>query len=362
MKYAFIHDWLNGMRGGEKVLEVFCSLFPEADIFTLLYEPEKISQTINERRVFSSGLMRIPLFKKYYRYFLPGFPCAIERFDLKGYDVIVSLSHCVSKGVRVPAGAKHICYCFTPMRYVWDMRETYFGQGCKARLLKPILDRLQQWDSESNHDVHAFISISQTVAQRIQEYYGRHSEVIYPPVNTDFFTLEDQQEQKDNFYLIVSALVPYKKIELAIEAFRILKDKKLIIIGAGTQYRELQRSASPNVRFLGWQPDDVLRAYYRRARALIFPGIEDFGITPVEAQACGTPVIAYGRGGLCETVVHNKTGVFFYEQHHGALVEAIQDFERHPDYFSAVAIREHALQFSTGVFIDRMKTYLNMIL
>ena len=181
-------------------------------------------------------------------------------------------------------------------------------------------------------------------------------------MNTDFFTLEDQQEQKDNFYLIVSALVPYKKIELAIEAFRILKDKKLIIIGAGTQYRELQRSASPNVRFLGWQPDDVLRAYYRRARALIFPGIEDFGITPVEAQACGTPVIAYGRGGLCETVVHNKTGVFFYEQHHGALVEAIQDFERHPDYFSAVAIREHALQFSTGVFIDRMKTYLNMIL
>lgn len=350
MKTALVHDWLNGMRGGEKCLEVLCELYPDATVHTLFYEPGKVSREISRHRVKESWLARIPGARSSYRHLLPLFPAAVESFDMKPYDLVVSTSHCVAKGAKRRKGAAHVCYCFTPMRYAWTFFDDYFGgRGALTRgLIRRVLEGLKKWDLRANSRVDRFVAISKHVQKRIETYYGRPSEVIYPPCDVDFYT--PGRETREDFYLIVSALVPYKKIDLAIAA---LAGKRLVVIGDGPERKKIEKDAPEGVQFLGWKPDEALRDYYRRARALVFPGEEDFGIVPVEAQACGCPVIAYGVGGALETVVDGRTGVFFSEPTAASLRGAAERFEAMS--FDPAAARENALRFSRERFKNEIR-------
>ncbi len=344
MRVALVHDWLTGMRGGEKVLESFCRLFPRADLFTLFHEPGSVSDLIENRKITTSFLDRIPGARGGYRYFLPLFPQAIETFDLSEYDLAVSISHAVAKGVRA---RRHVCYCETPMRYVWDFTGDYFRKGSwKDLALRTQRRRLREWDVESSRRVHQFLANSDHVRQRVQRCYNRDAKVIYPPVDTDFFTPSDHLPS--DYYLVVSALEPYKRVDLAVEAFSRMK-LPLIVAGRGTQERALRRIAKANVEFLGWRTNEELRDLYRGCRALIFPGLEDFGIVPVEAQACGRPVVAYGQGGALETV---KSGVFFPEQTVESLIAALEKVEEGPDL-----ARANALKFSKQRFEEEIRAY-----
>ncbi len=359
MRIALVHDWLNGMRGGEKVLEALCELYPDAEIFTLLLEPEKISSRIREMRIHTSFLQRIPFARRYYRYYLPLFPRAIESLDLGGFDLVISTSHAVAKGCRPPPNAISICYCFTPMRYLWFLYREYFGTGlAKNLLLKPFFSYLRRWDLASCARVDRFMAISKTVAGRIAEVYNREAEVIYPPVDTDFFTPGDAS---GDYFLIVSALVPYKKIDRAIEAFNHL-GLPLKVVGSGPEYGRLRKRAGKNIAFLGWLGRRELRELYRNCRALIFPGLEDFGITPLEAQSCGRPVIGFGSGGLTETTIPwpgspqgSPTGVFFAESEAKSLEEALRIFLKREADFDPRAIREHALAFGREIFKENFR-------
>lgn len=352
MKVAIIHDWVIGMRGGEKVLEQLCRLFPTAEIFTLFYIPENVSSIIQEHNVHTSILQKIPGALKHYRYLLPLFPKAVSLWKFDRFDLVISISHCVAKGVRVPKNTPHICYCLTPMRYIWDNFESYFAPGRSSfivrnamKLLRPYL---QHWDVRSSSGVDYFIAISQFIAHRIQKYYNRRAEIIYPPVDTEFFH-PSRSVEKEIFYLIVSALVPYKRIDIAVSAFNKLNDKKLKIVGVGPEYLRLKRMCkNPNIEFLGSVSGEKLRQLYRKARALIFCGIEDFGIAMVEAQACGTPVIAFARGGATEIVTHRETGILFPEQSPDALIDALLTLEQ--TEFSPERLRESALRFSAERF------------
>ncbi|MCS6853036.1 MAG: glycosyltransferase, partial [Gemmataceae bacterium] len=319
-RVVLVHDWLTGMRGGEKCLEVLCRRWPNAPLFTLLHQPGSVSPVIEQRAIHTSFLQRLPAVHRYYRYLLPVLPAAVSRWRLPDCDLVFSLSHCVAKGVTPPPGVPHVCYCFTPMRYAWHMQEAYFGSpytdGLKARLADMVLERLRRWDQASAERVTHFIAISRTVQRRIAECYRRPSRIIYPPVDTDFYT--PSHVRRDDYYLVVSAFAPYKRVDLAIEACQRL-GRRLVIVGTGQDEGRLRALAGPWVQFLGWQPNAVLREHYRRCRALLFPGEEDFGIVPVEAQACGAPVIAFGRGGVTETVLpwgraSAPTGVWFEEQ------------------------------------------------
>jgi glycosyltransferase involved in cell wall biosynthesis len=355
MKVAIIHDWLTGMRGGEKCLEVFCELFPDATLFTLVHVKGSVSDTISRMRIKTSFLQKFPDIEKRYRYCLPFMPAAIKSFDLSGCDLILSSSHCVAKGVRPPRSAVHICYCYTPMRYMWDMYGQYFGNSrfhvkMAAGLLRPFL---QRWDYESSRDVNYFIAISENIKRKIKACYNRDSEVIYPPVDTDFFTPTAKRQQPTaNYYLIVSAFAPYKRIDLAVEAFNKL-GLPLRIIGSGQDEKKIKGIAGKNIEILGWADNDLIRESYRNCKALIFPGDEDFGIVPVEAQACGTPVIAFRKGGAIETVKEHETGVFFDEQSVDALIEAVNRFEN--TAFDRNAIRKNAERFSRNVFRECIK-------
>ena len=313
VKIAFSHDWLNGMRGGEKCLEALCEMYPGSPIYTLFYEQGKVSEKIQNHPIVHSRLQAFPGIFSHYRYYLPLFISAVESFHLEGYDLVVSTSHCVAKGVRKDKETLHVCYCFTPMRYAWGFFEEYFGKKnwFMRQVIHYSMNRLKAWDLRANGRVDYFIAISKHVKKRIQLFYKRDADVIYPPVDTDYYT-PDQNVLREDFYLIVSALVPYKKIGMAIEVFNQL-GFRLVIIGDGPESDSLKRGAKKNVEFLGWQSDSVIRDYYRRAKALIFPGEEDFGIVPLEIQSCGGFVIAYGRGGTLETVQENETGIFFNE-------------------------------------------------
>lgn len=360
MKVALVHDWLNGMRGGEKVLEQFCELFPGATIFTLFFEPEKISQTIRSHRVVSSPLQSLPLTKKYYRYFLPFFPWAIGRFELKGYDLVISISHCAAKGVRVPGKTPHICYCLSPMRYIWDHFDSYFknkGIFSPVRLgMKMLRHPLQRWDAKTAEKIDFFIAISRYISKKIKQYLHRDSIIIHPPVNTDFFCPDFKEKpEKRNYFLVVSALAPYKKVGLVVDTFR-KRGEKLVIVGSGPRLKSLKNGAPRNVRFLGWQTDEKLLELYRNCKALIFAQEEDFGIAPLEAMACGKPVIAYEAGGALETVVPGKTGVFFKAQTEESLAGALDAFRE--EAFDPGEIRAHALGFSNENFRNAIKAYL----
>lgn len=353
-RVAIVHDWLNGMRGGEKTLEAILELFPQADIFTLLLDREKISDAIRQRKITTSFIQRLPLAQSSYRYLLPLFPKAVESFDLSGYDLVISTSHCVAKGACSPEGAMHVCYCFSPMRYVWVFQEEYFGRGTvKKALLRPVLDWLKRWDRRTSRRVHHFVAISETVAERIARFYGRDSTVIHPPVDTTFFSPGEEQQ---DFFLVVSALVPYKRVDLAIRALNELR-LPLVVIGEGPEYRRLKAMAGSTVSFRGWVSDEKVREAYQGCRALVFPGMEDFGLTPVEAQACGKPVIAFGEGGVTESVRDGVTGLFFREQTADALIAAVRAFQKMR--FDPALARRNSLRFSREVFKERLKDYIS---
>ena len=362
---VLVHDWLTGMRGGEKCLEVLCRRWPEARLFTLLHKRGSVSPAIEALGIQTSLLQFLPHVHRYYRYLLPIVPLAVESWRLPPCDILVSLSHCAAKSVRPPQGVPHICYCFTPMRYAWHMREAYFGRerGLKARVVDRLLGVLREWDRRTTSRVTHFIAISQTVRQRIAECYGRESTVIYPPVDTEFYT--PSAVPREDYYLAVSAFAPYKRLDLAIEACNRLR-QRLVIIGSGQDEARLRSLAGPTVKFLGWQPDEAIRDHLRRCRALIFPGEEDFGIVPVEGNACGTPVIAFGRGGATETIVppggrEAPTGIWFMEQRVESLIDAIEDFSKSVSAFAPALLRRRARQFTASRFERELFTYIDSI-
>ncbi|MBN2189650.1 MAG: glycosyltransferase [Candidatus Aureabacteria bacterium] len=363
-RVALVHDWLTGMRGGEKCLDAMCDLFPDADIFTLFHRRGSVSEKIEKHRILTSYLQKIPGSCSFYRYLLPLFPGAVENFDLSGYDLVISSSHCAAKGVKTARNQKHICYCHTPVRYVSDMARIYFDRGSFGKIrylaLKPLLKRFENWDIENSGRIDYFVANSLNVKKRILQRYNMDSTVIYPPVDTEKF----YNNKSEEFYLVVSAFAPYKKVDLAIRAFNKL-GKRLIVIGSGQDEKCLRKTASSNIEFLGWVGDNEIREYYSRCKAFIFPGEEDFGITPVEAQASGKPVIAYGRGGQTETVRpfdkfknDNPTGVFFYEQKDDALVEAVKLFEDSCGFFKPENIRSNAEKFNRGRFLSEFKDFV----
>jgi glycosyltransferase involved in cell wall biosynthesis len=362
MKVALIHDWLTGMRGGEKCLEVFCEIFPDADLYTLVYDPDGVSPAIQRMNVITSWIDRLPDAQKYFRYFLPLFPKTIESFELGDYDLVLSSSHCVAKGI-FPHRALHIAYVHAPMRYVWDQHDAYFGSDASsiASAGMALWRRyLQQWDVRSTERVNFFVANSTNVAAKIKRLYGREAAVIHPPVDVERFRLCERQEP---YYLIVSALVPYKKIDIAIDAFNRLK-LPLKIAGEGPVRKKLEKMAQPNIEFLGWLSDEALASLYAACQALIFPGEEDFGIVPLEAQASGRPVIAYGKGGALETVlplgreIGQPTGICFKELTAESLVSAVRTFQENRDRFEPAAIRQHASLFSRDRFKAQIRAYI----
>lgn len=359
IRVAFSHDWLNGMRGGEKCLEAISEMYPQAEIFTLFLDRSKVSGALLKKVIHTSFLQSWPASRTAYRYYLPFFPAAIGSFKPLTHDLVISTSHCAAKGIRKSVGSKHLCYCFTPMRYAWGFFNDYFGARDRLTqsMLQGLLGRLRKWDVRANQNVDRFVAISQHVKERIRLFYDREAEVVYPPAETEFYT-PDLVLPKEDHYLIVSALVPYKRTDLAVRAMKRL-GRKLVVIGDGPECRALQKEADARVRFLGWQPDEVIRDHYRRARALIFPGEEDFGIVPVEAQSCGLPVIAYGKGGALETV-SEKTGVLFNEPTEAALIDAVERFEA--TLFEPVEARANALRFGRRRFQDEMKAAVSQLM
>jgi glycosyltransferase involved in cell wall biosynthesis len=302
MKVALIHDWIIYMRGAERVLEAFCELYPDADLYTLFHRPGTVSPTIEDRRITTSMIQRFPLLHTRYGSYLPLFPLAIERFDLRGYDLVLSSSHCVAKGVITAPETCHISYLHTPMLYVWDDFHHYFPHDARFSGFAALFTHyLKFWDATSASRVDYFVTISRYLARRVLKRYRRRAAIIYPPVATTFYSPGDQD---GDFFLVVSALVPRKHIDLAIQAFnRLGLPLKIAGRGWGNEERRLRKMAGPNVEFLGWLDEESVRDYYRRCRALILPGSEDFGIASVEAQACGKPVIAYGKGAALETII-----------------------------------------------------------
>ncbi|MBI3737166.1 glycosyltransferase [Candidatus Sumerlaeota bacterium] len=355
LRVAIAHDWLLGMRGGERVLESLLRIFPRADIYTLFYDPRGVSPEINRRRIYPSFLSSLPGIRRYYRTLLPFMPGAIERLDLRReYDLVISTSHCVAHGIRVPAGIPHITYCFSPMRYLHDQNEAYArgGAGFSARMLRLIAPRLRRWDAAAARRCGNYIAISRHVAARIKRVYDLDAKVVFPPVRTDFFTPAPQPPDPNSApYLIVSALVPYKRIDIAIEAANRLK-KNLVIAGSGPLESKLRALAGPTVRFLGWVDDVRLRELYRSCAALIFPGEEDFGIVPLEAMACGRPVLALRAGGLIETHEEGKTGAFFESCEIETLSQIWEKFD--PFTYNPIPIRAHAGTFAESRFHEEM--------
>jgi glycosyltransferase involved in cell wall biosynthesis len=355
-RIALVHDWLTGMRGGEKCLEVLCELYPDAPLYTLLHLKGTMSALIEARDIRTSFVQRLPGIKTKYRSYLPLFPMAIESLDFSAYDVVISTSHCVAKGARVRPGGLHICYCHTPMRYVWEMYDEYFGKGradvltrSAMRLVAPWLRR---WDVKTAPRVNYYIANSENVRRRIQSHYHMDAAVIFPPVDTAHF---DLSAAAAGYYLIVSALVPYKKVDLAVQAFNAM-GKKLVIVGKGPEEERLKAAAGPTIEFLGWRSDDDLRHLYAGCRALVFPGEEDFGIVPLEAMACGKPVIAYGKGGALETVVEGVTGTFFTAHSVDALTDAVRRIEA--SAFDPARVRSRALEFSRERYKTEMRDFI----
>lgn len=356
MKTALVYDWFAEVSGGgEKAFEAIYNLFP-SPIYTLLQDPGSLKgRSFADEKFFSSFIQRLPCSLKYYRQYLPFYPLAIEQFDLSAYDLILSCSHCAAKGVLTHADQIHLCYCYTPMRYAWDLTHQYLQdqKGVKGKLARFFLHYLRLWDVQSAGRVDAFSAISRHVAKRIQKTYGREATVIYPPVNTDFF---EMRTKKEDFYIAASRMVPYKKMDLIVEAFSGMPDKKLIVIGDGPDFEKVKSKATKNIEMLGNQPDVELRNYLQRAKALIFAPIEDFGILPVEAQACGTPVIAFGKGASLETVKRDITGVFFEEQTPDSIREAVKRFETIE--LNPTLIRAHAVTFNPQRFSQEFSAWV----
>jgi glycosyltransferase involved in cell wall biosynthesis len=354
VKVALIHDWLTGMRGGDRALLAFCEMFPDADLFTLVRVPGATDPIIERRRVRTSLIQNLPFPGRLYRHYLPLFPTAIEQFDLDGYDLVLSTSHCAAKSVVVPGHTRHLCYCLTPMRYAWDQFDAYFGPErvgeTMSRVMRPVMAAMARWDRATESRVHRYLAISQYVARRIALYYNRHSSIVYPPVETTFYT-PDTTSAAPHGVLVVSALVPYKRVDLAINAARLAKIP-LTIVGDGPELAALQALGGDGITFRGWCTNEEIRDLYRASVATILPGEEDFGIVPLEAQACGRPVVALGRGGACETVVDGETGVLVEPG-----VEALADGLKRAaaSTWDATRIRQHAERFSRERFVREIQ-------
>ena len=357
-RIALVHDWLTGMRGGEKALEVLCERFPDAELFTLVHVRGSVSPTIERLRPHTSFVQHLPFVKRWYRQYLPLFPIAIEQFTFDRFDVIVSVSHCCVKSIVRPGHARHVCYCLTPMRYAWDQFDAYFGAErigtLASHAMRPVMARLARWDRDTAGRPDRYVAISHYVARRIARYYNREANVVYPPVDTNFF--HPDASRPEQFALVVSALVPYKRIDVAIDACRLAR-VPLKIVGNGPEQPRLERAAGAAghpVEFLGRLSNDQVRDLYRRAAVVLLPGEEDFGIVPLEAQACGRPVVALGRGGAAETVVAGQTGVLVDDLTSAAFADAIAHAQA--TRFDLHAIRTHAEGFSRARFGDQMET------
>ncbi|MCX6561016.1 MAG: glycosyltransferase [Candidatus Aminicenantes bacterium] len=358
MRVALVHDWLTGRRGGEKVLEALAELFPEAPIYTLFHFKGSQAAEIEEKVVRTSFLQRMPFLKRHYRWYLPLYPMAAEMFDLQAYDLVISSSHCVAKGIIPHPDALHVSYVHSPVRYAWNQYWAYFGPGklgvFSKLLIPPMIHALRQWDVTSAARVDHFVANAGAVARRIEKYYRRPAAVIHPPVDTEFFTLGEAAPAR-NFDLIVTALVPYKRVDLAVAAYN-RNGLPLKIVGDGPDYKALKAAAKPNLEFTGALGGSDLREIYRNARLYLLPGEEDFGISVVEAQACGTPVVAFGRGGATETVLDGVTGLFFKTPNVEGLLGALDKFRGLA--FNSRAVREHALLFSGDRFKSRISDFL----
>ncbi|MBD3346045.1 MAG: glycosyltransferase [Chitinivibrionales bacterium] len=360
MKTAIIHEWLVTVAGAESVLQSIYNLYP-GDIFTLFHDPEGVKDTLWENvTVTTSMLQHMPLGKKHHRIYLPLFPMAVEQFDLRDYNIILSSSYAVCKGALNSSDQLHICYCHSPMRYVWDLTFEYLetaglNGGLKSFLVRLIFHYIRLWDAISSKRVNKFVANSNYIANRIRQCYNREATVIYPPVDIDRFKLSNR---RDNYFITISRLVPYKRIDLIIRAFNEL-DLPLVIIGDGPSKSALKKIAGKNITFLGHLPSPQLDEYLRNARAFVFSAEEDFGIVNVEAQASGIPVIAYGRGGALETVIEGQTGIFFYKQDCTSIITAIKQFLQTEDNFDPAVIRKNAEQFPRARFEREFKEFVD---
>ncbi len=366
MKIAIVHDWLVTNAGAERVLEQLLRLYPDAEIYSLVdFLPAHEREFLGGRKVHTSFIQRLPWARRKYRNYLPLMPLAVEQFDLSGYDVVVSSSHAVAKGVITGPDQLHLCICYSPIRYAWDLQHQYLreaglDQGARAMLARYVLHRIRLWDLRTANGVDGFIAISRFIRRRIWKVYRRKSVVIYPPVDIDAFTPGDT---RDDFYVTASRMVPYKRIDLIVEAFAAMPERRLVVIGDGPEARRIRSRGARNIEFLGQQPLETLRDHLRRARAFVFAAEEDFGIAPLEAQACGTPVIAYGKGGALETIRGlgdvAPTGVFFQEQTVRSLVDAVECFEREGGSIDPGACRQNAERFAPERFREELSAYVD---
>jgi len=372
MKVAIVHDWLVVYAGAERCLEQILNIYPEADLFALVdFLDEDKRDFIKHKKVTTSFIQHLPKARTKYRSYLPLMPLAIEQLDLSKYDLIISSSHCVAKGIITGPDQVHISYVYSPIRYAWDLQHQYLkesglNKGIKGFIAKIILHYMRLWDIRTSNNVDHFIAISKFIKKRIWKCYRREADVIYPPVDVEAFEYCDQ---KEDFYLTASRMVPYKKMDLIVEAFTQMSDKKLIVIGTGPDFDKIQKIAQghDNIKLMGYQPFSVLKEHMQKAKAFVFAAEEDFGITPVEAQACGTPVIAYGKGGALETVrglemKNNSTGIFFYKQDKESLIKAISYFENNIEKIEFKNCRKNALNFSINNFRIQMNKYINRLL
>ena len=361
MKVAIVHDWFVVYAGAERVVEQLLELYPEADLFsTVDFLPDDKRDFIKNKKIHTTFIQNFPGARKHYRSYLPLMPLAIEQLDLSGYDLIISSSSCVAKGVITGPDQIHICMCYTPVRYAWDLQHQYLQEagmtkGLKSWLARIILHYIRMWDLRTVNNVDHFIAISKYIERRIKKYYRRESTVIYPPVDVDKFEL---CKEKEDYYLTASRMVPYKKIKLIVEAFNEMPDKKLVVIGDGPEFAKTKAIAKENINMMGYQTYEVLKEKMQHAKAFIFAAEEDFGITPIEAQACGTPVIAYGKGGALETVKDGKTGVFFWKQNKDSIKCAVKEFTNETKIYSENC-RKNAETFSINKFRDNLQDYVN---
>lgn len=360
MKVAIVHDWLITYAGAERVVEQILALYPSADIFSMVdFLPDDQRGFVQGKKAKTSFIQKLPFAQKKYRGYLPLMPLAVEQLDVSDYDLVISSSHAVAKGVITGPNQLHICYCHSPIRYAWDLQHQYLREaglekGLKSWLARWSLHKMRLWDLRTVNGVDHFVANSDYIGRRIKKVYRRSATTIYPNVAVEDFEVV---EAKEDFYVTASRLVPYKKVDLIVRTFANMPDKHLVVIGDGPQMDKVKAAATPNIQVLGYQPFYVLKDHMARAKAFVFAAEEDFGIIPVEAQACGTPVIAYGKGGVRETVVADETGVFFDEQNEASLQAAIHRFEAELA-FDPWRIRQHAERFSTAVFRERFKSFV----
>lgn len=365
MKIAIIHEWFDSYAGSEKVLEQMLKVYPEADLYAVVdFLPKDKRNFIQSKNVTTTFIQNLPKAKTRFRKYLPLMPLAIEQLDLSEYDVVISNSHCVAKGVITGPNQLHISYVHSPIRYAWDLQNQYLEEanlkyGIKGWIAKVILHYMRLWDYRTSNNVDYFLCNSKYITKRIQKCYRREAKVIYPPVAVNDFNI---CTQKEDYYLTASRMVPYKKIDLIVEAFSKMPDKKLVVIGEGQQFDKVKTKAKNNIFLLGYQPFEVLKEKMQKAKAFVFAAEEDFGIVPVEAQACGTPVIAYGKGGVLETVINydkeKPTGLFFEEQTVDSIIKAVNKFEKNQHLFLPENCRKNAEKFNEERFKKEFKTFV----